>query len=125
MKVFLKANTASLVASFCDFASSVTLHQVFKMPAVAASIAGTFVGGITNFIICRYWAFNTRGIPVHLQVKRYLPTWMGNLLLNSAGVYLLINSGLNYILAKLITSVTVAVAYNYPLQKKYVFKNNE
>ncbi len=125
MKVFLKANTASLIASFCDFTSSVTLHQVFKVPVVAASITGTVIGGIINFIVCRYWAFNTRNMPVHLQVKRYLPTWLGNLLLNSAGVYLLISSGLNYIIAKLITSITVAVAYNYPLQKKYVFKNNE
>jgi len=125
MKVFLKANMASLAASFCDFASAFTLHQFFKVPAVTASITGTITGGVVNFIICRYWAFNTRDMPVHYQLKRYLPTWFGNLVLNSAGVYLLIKSGLNYLVAKLFTSVIVAVAYNYPLQKKFVFKNNE
>jgi GtrA-like protein. len=40
------------------------------------------------------------------------------------GVYLLIRfAGINYMIAKVTTSVVVAVAYNYPIQKNYVFKN--
>ena len=57
------------------------------------------------------------------QGKRYLVTWTGNLILNALGVYILIRlCGVNYIIAKLATSLTVAVAYNYPMQKNYVFK---
>ena len=44
-------------------------------------------------------------------------------MLNALGLYLLIDvAGLYYIIAKVVTSVLVAVLYNYPLQKKYVFK---
>ena len=33
--------------------------------------------------------------------------------------------GIHYIIAKLATSLMVAVAYNYPIQKNYVFKKND
>ena len=36
--------------------------------------------------------------------------------------------GVHYLFAKIATAITVAIGYNYPIQKKYVFKkvdNNE
>lgn len=124
MKTFLKANLASLVASACDYGLTVLLKELLNVQAVIASVGGTVFGGIINFLIGRYWAFKATEGDFLLQGKRYLLIWAGNLLLNAGGVYLLIEqAGIHYIIAKLATSLTVAVAYNYPLQKKYVFKN--
>lgn len=124
MITFLKANVASLVASACDFGFAILLKEFFGVDAVAASISGTVLGGVINFIICRYWAFNAANKNVVNQGARYFIIWGGNLILNALGVYLLIKyGGIDYKIAKLITSLTVAIAYNYPLQKKYVFKN--
>lgn len=123
MKLFLKANVASLIATFCDFAVTIILKELLKVDAVAASITGTVAGGIVNFLICRNWVFKAKGYPLYPQSKRYFFTWAGNLLLNAGLVYLLIHfAGMNYLLAKTLTSITIAVAYNYPMQKKYVFK---
>ncbi|MEO7769266.1 MAG: GtrA family protein [Ferruginibacter sp.] len=124
MKLFLKANVASLTASFCDYLLTIILRQFFMSDAVIASILGTVFGGIINFLIGRHWVFRSVRTPFFHQGKRYLFTWTGNLILNALGVFLLIRiAGVNYIIAKLVTSLTVAVAYNYPIQKKYVFKN--
>ncbi|MDO9376589.1 MAG: GtrA family protein [Bacteroidota bacterium] len=124
MKTFLKANIASLTASFCDYLVTFVLKQFLHFDPVYASITGTVIGGIINFWICRQWVFEAAGAGAVQQGKRYLITWTGNLLLNSLGVFLLIRfAGMFYLLAKLLTSLTVAVAYNYPLQKNYVFKN--
>jgi len=124
MKTFLKANIASLTASFCDYAITVIFKQFLQIDAVLASISGTIFGGIINFFICRHWVFDSKEISIHFQTKRYLLVWIGNLLLNSLGVYLLIKViGIQYIIAKITCSVIVAVAYNYPLQKGYVFKS--
>jgi putative flippase GtrA len=124
MKTFLKANLASLVASACDYGLTVLLKELLNVQAVIASVGGTVFGGIINFLIGRYWAFKATEGDFLVQGKRYLLIWAGNLLLNAGGVYLLIEqAGVHYIIAKLATSLTVAVAYNYPLQKKYVFKN--
>jgi len=121
---FLKANVASLVASACDFGFTVLLKEVFAVDAVVASVSGTVLGGVINFLIGRYWAFNAASKSIAGQGLRYLITWFGSLLLNALGVYLLIHfAEIDYRIAKLIISLTVAVAYNYPMQKKYVFKN--
>lgn len=124
MKVFIKANTASFIASFFDYLVTILLKEIFKLNPVWASISGTAAGGLINFFICRYWVFKSGKENIFHQSKRYLFIWAGNLMLNALGVYLLIDFvGLNYLLAKVLTSVTVAVAYNYPLQKNYVFKD--
>ena len=124
MNVFFKGNAASFIASLCDYSIAIVLKEYFTVQPFAASIIGTVGGGIINFFICRYWVFKANKTSVFLQSKRYLLTWTGNLLLSALGVYLLLGTGLNYVLAKLITSVLVVITYNYPLQKKYVFKNN-
>ncbi len=129
MRTFLKANIAAIVASFCDFGITVFFKQVCQIDAVLASILGTIVGGISNFLIGRMWVFKSTQASFFHQGKRYLLTWSGNLVLNAAGVYVLIKMmGVYYLFAKITTAITVALGYNYPIQKKYVFKkvdNNE
>ena len=125
MNLFVKANSASLVSSFCDYLVSILLKELILVPAFFASIIGTMAGGVINFFINRQWVFRSHTTSIYLQVKRYFLFWSGNLMLNVVGLYLLIDvAGLYYITAKIITSVVVAIMYNYPLQKKYVFKNN-
>jgi putative flippase GtrA len=124
MKTFLKANAASLTASFCDYLVTIIFKQVAHLDAVVASIIGTIVGGIINFLIGRHWVFGSSSAPFLQQGKRYIITWTGNLVLNALGVYLLTkHAGIHYLIAKVITSLSVAFGYNYPMQKKYVFKN--
>ena len=124
MSTFLKANIASLTASFCDYLFTLILKEFLLFDPLQASITGTVIGGIINFNISRRWVFEYGESLVFHQGKKYLITWVGNLIINTAGVYLLIRfAGLFYMAAKLITSFAVAVGYNYPMQKKYVFKN--
>ena len=125
MNQFIKANSASLVSSFCDYVVAILLKELMFVPAFFASIIGTLAGGVVNFFINRQWVFRSHNTSLYSQSKRYFLIWSGNLLLNAVGLYLLIDvGGLYYITAKVITSVLVAMMYNYPLQKKYVFKNN-
>lgn len=124
MRTFLKANVASLVASGCDYGMTVLLKEMLNVGEWAAGVSGTVTGGIVNFFVSRHWVFKVDNVKAHIQGRRFLITWAGNLFLNASGYYLLIHyTSIHYIIAKLVTSLTVAFAYNYPLQKKYVFKN--
>lgn len=124
MTTFLKANVASLIASLCDYLVTIIFTQFLKIDPVQSSIMGTVIGGIVNFLIGRHWVFKSSTAPLFHQGKKYFLVWIGNLLLNALGVYLLIRiAGVYYIVSKVVTSITVAVAYNYPIQKRYVFKN--
>jgi putative flippase GtrA len=123
MRTFFKANIASLTASFCDYLITIIFKELFALDAVRASMLGVIFGGIINFLIGRNWVFESKSLPAYHQAKRYFVAWCGNLILNTTGVYLLTgHAGIHYIIAKLITSITIAVAYNYPIQKRYVFK---
>ncbi|MBN9351187.1 MAG: GtrA family protein [Chitinophagaceae bacterium] len=124
MITFLKANLASLISSFFDYLVTILAVQLFGMNVVLANFVGNVSGGILNFTLGRKWVFGAMSSSRFVQAKKYFLVWVGNLLLNALGMYLLTEIGLYYVVSKIITSLAVAVCYNYPLQKRYVFKNS-
>jgi putative flippase GtrA len=86
-------------------------------------VTGTLCGGLTHFMISRNWVFNAQEKKWTAQVNRYVLVWIGNLALNASGLYLLTRyTGIQPMMAKVITATLVAVIYNYTLQKRFVFK---
>ncbi|WP_153797989.1 GtrA family protein [Foetidibacter luteolus] len=124
MVTFLKANAASLIASSVDYFITIALEKFFRIDVVLASMTGTICGGVTNFLIGKHWAFNAGSGSTYKQALRYVLVWCGNLVLNTGGFYAGIKLvGKHYYVAvKLFISLLVAFGYNYPLQKKFVFK---
>ncbi len=125
MFTFLKANISSLIASVSDYLITIIAVQLFSTNPVMGGIIGTTCGGIINFLIGRNWVFVSKSANGYMQGLKYLLVWCGNLVLNATGMYLFTKQGTNYIIAKVVTSLMVAIAYNYPLQKHYVFKTIE
>lgn len=122
MLQFLKAQASSLTASAADFLVTLAAVNLFGLWYLAASITGTIVGGIINFSINRHWVFAANTKAIKWQVLRYILVWLGNLALVTAGVYLLTNFfHLNYMLSKVLVSVTVGTSYNYIMQKQFIF----
>jgi putative flippase GtrA len=90
---------------------------------LAGSTTGTIIGGITNFWMGRHWVFKGGERERNIQIFRYFLVWTGYLLLATTGVYLLKHFGhMNYLVAKVSVSLFLAVTYNYPLQKRFVFR---
>lgn len=124
MFTFLKANMASLVASGCDYMVTIIAVEFFSLNVVLAGILGTMCGGIIHFIMGRHWVFRAGEVKVTRQVKKYSLVWIGNLLINGTGMYVFTKLGVNYIVTKVVTSTLIGWAYNYPLQKWYVFETD-
>jgi len=118
---FSKAQVASVLASVVDLGIFLLLKKV--APVVAAGATGTLCGGVTHFMISRNWVFSAREGKWAAQVNRYVLVWIGNFLLNVSGLWLVTRyTELDHTVAKIIVSITVAVCYNYILQKRFVFK---
>ena len=123
MRKFAKAQMASFLASMVDYGITVLSVELLGFWYLAGSSTGTIVGGITNFSLGRHWVFRGGERERHIQLVRYLLVWTGYLSLATSGVYLLTHFGhYNYIVSKLSVSLFLAIAYNYPLQKMYVFR---
>lgn len=125
MLTFLKAQTASIVATVVDFLVTVVAVEVFERWYVLATILGTASGGITHFSLGRKWVFHSQDPDVTAQALRYLLIWIGSLLFNALGVYVITHyTGISYIFSKVVTSTVVGIGYNYMMQKRFVFKQN-
>ena len=128
MITFLKANLSSSIASLVDYLVTILLVSFFRIDIVIASATGTICGGIINFLIGRYWVFvskTEKSDKVSGQAFRYAIVWLGNLILNTGGVFVFTKVlRIHYAISKIVVSLIVAFGYNYILQKKFVFKNN-
>jgi putative flippase GtrA len=123
MITFTKAQMASILATGIDFGVSFLLFRLAGAPYLAAGAMGTITGGICHFLVSRNWVFQSREKKWTIQVSRYLMVWIGNFLLNISVLFLLTKYlGMNFLIAKIVTAVGIAVFYNYVLQKRFVFK---
>jgi len=123
MLTFLKAQASSVIASGFDFLITILLVELAGVNALPASIEGSICGGIINFIINRLWVFTGTTHKTHVQMIKYALVWIGSMILNASGYYLLIHfTSLYYVLSKLLVSILVGVLFNYFLQKRFVFK---
>lgn len=119
---FLKVQISSIMGSALDYLSTIVLAETVQIWYLAANFTGNLLGGSLQFIMNREWVFKARKGSVKVQVIRFILVMGGNLLLSTAGVFIL-TSGyrVNYLLAKTIISVLLGLTYNYYLQKKFVF----
>ncbi len=127
MLTFLKAQAAAITGSAADFLIYTVIFQLTAHTPTMIAMAtaeGAVCGGTINFLIVRNWVFNEGQGKKHVQVMRYILVWAGSIVLNAAGMYLLIYYTTNsYAISKRIfISVLVGVFYNYFLQKRFVFK---
>jgi putative flippase GtrA len=128
MITFTKAQITSLLATGVDFLVYYLLLRCTGLSATASSgrvtfygATGTLCGGVTHFMISRNWVFDAQEGKWAGQLNRYLVVWIGNLVLNAGGLYLLSRAGLAPMFAKVIAATSIAVLYNYTLQKYFVF----
>lgn len=123
MLTFAKAQAASFLASMADYAVTVVCVELLHFEYVTGSATGTVIGGLVNFSLGRQWVFRRSEAARQRQAFRYLLVWGGYWLLATAGVYLLTHGGrFNYIISKIAVTLFLAIAYNYPLQKRFVFR---
>jgi putative flippase GtrA len=120
---FFKAQFSSFTATVIDFCLTIFLVEIGDMWYLTATLIGTTTGGAVNYIINRVWSFKSTKDKVPIQAFRYSHIWLGSILLNASGMWLLTSGvGIEYIISKLIVSLAVGWGFNYPLQKNYVFR---
>lgn len=123
MITFLKAQASSLIATLVDFLVTILFVEIFGFWDVTASAIGNIGGGVANFLVNKVWVFEAAGKKTAPQAIRYFVVWVGNIALNSAGLYLMRHyTGLNYVASKTLVATVVGFSYNYVLQKKFVFR---
>lgn len=126
MATFVKAQASSLISTLIDFSTTIVCNHVIShniyLWYVYSNFIGTLAGGITNFVLGRFWVFDGTHKKAPAQAVKYVLVWVGSLLLNNGGVFVFVHYlGLDKYVSKVIVSLAVGFGYNYFMQKKFVF----
>ena len=96
--------------------------EVMHTRPVPATVAGAACGAVTNFLLGRYWTYRRRDIAAPGQALRYAMVSAASLGWNGAGEHLFADVlHVQYVLSRVITALIVSNAWNYPLQRFFVF----
>lgn len=134
---FLRSSVSSQCSSWIDMGISFALFAWVHLSPFLATAIGAFVGGVVNCIINYRFTFHATGVPWKSVVVKYAFVWTGSLLLNSFGTHALyylftkwdwlIDLGFRpdgfFAAARLLTSLIVSLAWNFLLQRYFVYRN--
>jgi putative flippase GtrA len=116
----------SLIATALDFSTMIALVAGLHIAPGLGAMSGAAVGGSVNFMLGRRWIFLRHSDPAQDQALRYAGVSLVSLLLNGAGVHLLASVWhLQFVVARVIVALLVALLWNYPVQRRFVFKLHE
>ena len=120
--LWLRHHVAAIAATIVDYGLMVGLVELAHLSPVPATAIGALFGAVTNFTLGRVFTYRATDASLGRQSWRYAVVSGASLGLNAAGEYLFSNVlGLQYLVARVITSVIVSNAWNYPLQRFFVF----
>ena len=133
---FLRSIASSQAASWVDLSMSFFFFAVCHLQPFLATAIGAISGGVVNCIINYKFTFHAQHCSWHAVIVKYVMVWIGSVLLNSYGtqaLYWLLSSwtwlesiGFRpdgyFAAARLITSLLVSWAWNFVLQRYFVYR---
>jgi len=134
--MFLRSSMSSQVASWADLGSSIALVALGVSKWVATPV-GAVIGGIVNCLINYRFTFRAANrCSMRSVAVKYIMVWLGSVIFNTIGTSLLAdllerwhlleilgftNVG-SFAAARLIVSLIVSLAWNYLMQKNFVYR---
>ena len=119
---WVRHHISSLVGTGVDFATMIGAVELLRLSPVTGTVMGAAVGGVTNFWLGRHFTFRSRSKQVSGQFLRYGLVSAASLGLNALGEHLFITYiASRYVLGRILVASTVNNAWNYPMQRFFVF----
>lgn len=137
---FLRSAVSSQASGWVDFVMSfVFFYWVFnKHLSWLATGIGVVLGGVVNALICYKFTFRAEDCPWEAVTVKYIIVWIGNLILNAWGTYLLyillkdwsileelgFKTAGYYSTARIVMSLLVSWFWNFILQRNFVYRRS-
>lgn len=137
--MFIRALFSSQLSSVTDFLVTILFVKIFSIYYVYATVTGAVCGGIVNYFINYTWTFKTKDGKKSYIIIKYLSIWIGSILLNTWGTYLVTESLAKlpwireilshyfddlFLLSKITVSLLVGFLWNYNMQRVFVYTNH-
>jgi putative flippase GtrA len=119
---WVRHHLTSVMSTVVDYAVMVGCVELLHVRPVPATVFGALVGATSNFTVNRTFTYHATNTAVAGHLWRYAVVSATSLALNAGGEELFNGVlGVHYLIARIITSVVVSNAWNYPMQRFFVF----
>jgi Predicted membrane protein len=122
LRQWVRHHIVSVVATAVDFATMIGLVELLRFSPVMGTVVGAAAGGVTSFMLGRHYTYRSQTDPVSGQMLRYGLVSGASLGLNALGEHLILFLlASHYVLGRILVATIVNNAWNYPMQRGYVF----
>lgn len=122
LKRVMRVSASSILATTVDVVALVALVEVVGMHVTVAAFLAAVCGGVTNFLVNKYWAFADHAPLDVRQVSLYVLVSLANAMFVAASLHVFaVLIGVPYLLAKAAAAALVFLLWSYPAQAKLVF----
>ena len=126
MKTFAKAQLSSVLGGIVDYIAMIFFTEVGGFFYSFSIILSGIIGAVVNFAVNRRYTFRAHSVQRRKQLPKFAIMVMCSIFLKSYGTYLLTFYGeIDYKISRLIIDAMVAIGFNFPLQKYWVFDKKE
>ena len=121
-KRMMRVGVSGIVATTVDVTALVLLVELLRSHVTIAAFLAAALGGVTNFFINKYWAFDDDAPLQIRQVTIYALVSLVTAAFTAAAIHILaVLIGVPYLIAKAIAAALVFLIWTYPAQAKLVF----
>jgi len=124
---FAKAQVSSLFGGLVDYLAMILVTESLGIHYTLSIAISGMVGAVVNFSINQKWTFQSKGslyqYSFWMQLLRFVFVVINSIILKASGTFLITNFlGIDYRYSHILTDLTVSLAFNYMLQRNWVFK---
>ncbi|HEY3816624.1 MAG TPA: GtrA family protein [Polyangiaceae bacterium] len=113
-----------MIATVVDYGAMIALVEVAHLSPVVATAISAPLGAVTNFSLGRVWIFRAQAGHWAAQGLRYAVVSAASAGWNTLGEHLVHDiAGMQYVLARVFVSVAVSLLWNFPMQRRFVFRD--
>lgn len=121
--VFSQHQISAAAATAVDFAVMIVCKSVLGMTPAQGTVIGSIFGAVVSFTLGRRWVFQSVAGDIRGQALRYALVSTLSAIFNAVGEKWIVQGGLNYILGRVLMSVVVGMAWNFPMHRYFVFRD--
>ena len=120
----MRYNVSAGLATATDFTTLLVCKELIGINPVLGTFISAIAGAIVAFFLGRNWTFFNKDGSMSSQGIKFILVVGGSILLNTFGEYLLTEVFIvgHYMIARVITAISVGITYNFPMQRYFVFK---
>lgn len=120
---FCKAQFSAFSGGMFDYGVMILLTEYGDIHYTKSIVISGMLGAVVNFSLNRYWTFKRKDVSKYKQLRKFIVVVFGSIALKSSGTYALTELlHLDYRISRLCVDAVVSLAFNYTLQRYWVFK---